>query len=60
VKTKAQSKTIRVAAIIAVLGAMEMNWHLLQDALGEWYGGTYIAIAGLVAYLRIITTGPVK
>lgn len=58
-KSKLKSKTINTAAIIAALGVAEINWHLLQGVLGEWYGVSYIVIGGLVAYLRIVTTEPV-
>lgn len=58
-KPKLKSKTINTAALIAVFGVAEVNWHLLQGLLGDWYGVSYIIIGGLVAYLRVITTEPV-
>jgi len=54
-----RSRTLDAAVLVAVLGAVELNFPLLQDMLGEWYGVSYIFIAGLMAYLRFVTTGPV-
>lgn len=59
-KLKRDSKTMRTAAVIAALGVAEVNWHMMQTIMGDWYGVSYILIGGLVAYLRIITTGPVE
>lgn len=59
-KPKLKSKTIRTAIIIAVLGAIEVNFHLLQSVLGDYYGVSYIAIAVVMAYLRVVTREPVK
>lgn len=59
-KPKSKSKTIRTATIIAVLGVVEVNFGLLRDMLGDWYGVSYIAIAVIMAYLRTITKEPVE
>lgn len=59
-KPKSKSKTIRTAALIAVLGVIEVNFGLLRDMLGDWYGVSYITIAAVMAYLRTITKEPVK
>lgn len=54
-----KSRTFDTAALIAVLGVVETNFGLMQGMLGQWYGLSYIVIAGLVVYLRMVTTGPV-
>lgn len=58
-KSQFKSKTINFAALVGALGVVEVNFHLLQDLLGQWYGVSYIAIAAIVYYLRTITTEPV-
>lgn len=58
-KPQIKSKTINFAAVVGALGVVEVNFHLLQDLLGQWYGVSYIVIAALVYYLRTITTEPV-
>lgn len=58
-KSQFKSKTINFAALVGALGVVEVNFHLLQDLLGPWYGASYIAIAAIVYYLRTITTEPV-
>lgn len=50
-----KSKTINAAAVIAVLGVIELNMPLIRDNLGEWYGFSYIAIALVMAWLRFKT-----
>lgn len=50
-----KSKTINTAAVIAVLGVIELNMPLIRDTLGEWYGFSYIAIAVVMAVLRLKT-----
>lgn len=59
-KPKIRSRTINTAALVAALGVAEMNWHLLQGMLGEWYGASYILIGMVFAYLRTVTSEPVK
>lgn len=54
-----KSRTYDMQAIIAVLGIVELNMHLLQSQLGEHYGVVFIVIAALGAFLRAKTTGPV-
>lgn len=59
-KPKWQSKSINTAAVIAILGVVEVNFHMLQDMLGQYYGLSFVVFAVIMAYLRMITTGPVK
>ena len=59
-KLKRHSKTIQSAVIIGTLGVVEVNFHLLQDLLGEWYGLSFTAFAALMYYLRTITSEPVE
>lgn len=51
-----KSKTLNTAAVIAMLGVVELNMPLLRDNLGEWYGFSYIAIALAMAWLRVKTS----
>lgn len=54
-----KSKTILFSAILAVLGVLELNLGLLQEALGEWYGGIYIFIESITAFLRVVIVAPI-
>lgn len=51
-----KSKTIALAFIITMLGVLELNLHLFQELLGEYYGITYLIIATAVAWVRTQTT----
>ena len=51
-----KSKTIAFSILLAALGAVELQMHLIQGYLGEYYGVAYIAIAVIVATLRVVTT----
>jgi len=51
-----KSKTINFSVLLAVMGVVELNMHLLQDSLGENYGAVYIGIGAIVAALRVVTT----
>ena len=53
-----KSHTIKFAALVAVLGVLELNLGLLQEALGEYYGGVFIFIAVMNVFFRTITTVP--
>lgn len=59
-KPKAQSRTLRTAGLIAVLGVVVESFPLLKDTLGDHYGIAFILISGIFAYLRTVTTEPVK
>jgi len=59
-KSRMRSRTYRVAAFFAVVIApIEMNMHLLQNVLGEYYGASFIGVAIIMGILREITTTPV-
>ena len=51
-KSPIKSKTMNTAAIIAMLGVVELNMPLLRENLGEWYGVSYIVIGAVMAFLR--------
>lgn len=51
-----KSKTLNAAAVIAILGVVELNMPLIRENLGEWYGFSYIAIAAVMAWLRFKTS----
>lgn len=59
-KSKRNSKTISAAAVTAMVGVLEVKFHLLEGVLGEWYGIGYILVGMLFAYLRTITSEPVE
>ena len=53
------SRTYDFAAVIAGFGALEQNLPMVREQLGDYYGFIFIAVAGIVAVLRKVTTGPV-
>lgn len=55
-----KSHTIKSATFIALMGIVEVNFHLLQETLGQYYGLSFMAIALLMGYLRHITTKPIN
>lgn len=54
-----QSKTVKFSALVAALGVLETQFHLLQDLLGEWYGLSYVLVAVATVYLRTLTSQPI-
>lgn len=54
-----KSRTYDFAALVGVLGVVEMNFGLLEELLGKWYGLSYIILAVGIFVLRRATTGPV-
>lgn len=56
-----KSKTIQVAAAIAVLGVVETQFHMIKDVVPEQYQGLILMGIGMVmAYLRVVTTKPLE
>lgn len=55
-----KSRTIWVNVIVAILGFLELNLHLVQDNLGDKYGVVFIVIGVLGIYLRAVTTQPLS
>lgn len=55
-KSLKKSKTIWFNLIIASVGILELNLHLLQSVLGEYYGAVFIFVAMIGAWLRVLTT----
>ena len=58
-KNRLKSKTYWFAFTLTLLGPVEMNFHLMKDLLGDYYGVSFIVIAVAVAALREVTNGPV-
>lgn len=57
----AKSKTMRAAAVLAVLGAVEVNFHLVRDHIpADYQGLVFIAISCVMAYLRFKTSTPLS
>lgn len=53
----AKSKTMWFAYLLAVLGVVETQYKLIESFVPEEYRGlVYVAIASVVAALRIVTT----
>ena len=55
-----KSRTLQFAALVAVLGVLEINLGLLEDALGDWYGIVFIVISMITAFLRVVTIAPLS
>ena len=56
-----KSKTMWFALALAVLGAVEMNLGLFEQYMThKWFGVFSIAVAVVVAVLRVITTVPLE
>lgn len=51
-----KSKTMWFSMLLTTLGVLELNLHLFYDLLGDKYGATYMIIALITAWLRVITT----
>ena len=52
-----KSKTMMWAMLLTTLGVLELNMHLFYNMLGEeYYGATYMVIALVTGWLRVLTT----
>lgn len=55
------SRTLIASTLIGMIGIIEVNLHLVKDAIGEDnYGFLVIGIGILMFWLRMITTTPVQ
>lgn len=54
-----KSKTYRLQLAVLLLGVLEINFHLLQSYLGEWYGLSFVVISVAGAVMRELTKAPV-
>ena len=55
-----KSKTMWFAMLLTTLGVLELNLHLFYNTLGDYYGVTYMVIALVTGWLRVITTLPLE
>jgi hypothetical protein len=55
-RTLRRSKTLLFSVALAVLGVLEQSRGVLEPLLKDYAGVTFVAIAALVAVLRILTT----
>lgn len=56
-----KSKTMWTAFAIAALGAVELQFHVMRDAIPEAYQGlVLVAIGAIMAGLRAVTTKPLS
>ena len=51
-----KSNTMQFAAAVSILGVIEMNFSLLQNLLGEYYGLSYVVLSVGIAVLRMKTS----
>lgn len=54
-----KSKTYRLQLAVLLLGVLEINFHLLQQYLGDWYGLSFVVISVVGAVVRELTKAPV-
>lgn len=59
ISKRLRSKTYWLAIVTAGMGLIEVNMHLLQGLLGQWYGAAFVVVAILSMAIREATTGPV-
>ncbi len=55
-----QSKTIIFNILVAVLGAVELNYDFIKEQNPEYYMYIVIFVTAVNIYLRTITTQPIK
>ena len=55
IKKRLKSKTYQAAIVMGIIGIVEMNFYMLQELLGEWFGASYIISAIIFMFLREIT-----
>jgi len=55
-----KSKTMMYNLALAILGILEVNFNLIASTFGSYQGIVFILIASLGAYLRLLTTMPIK
>lgn len=56
IKKRLKSKTYLLSLAVTALGVVELNFHLLQQQLGEHYGVAFIVIAAASAVCRELTS----
>jgi hypothetical protein len=57
--SRLKSKTYALQFFVLALGVLELNFHLLQSYLGNWYAISFIIISVLGAFVRELTKAPV-
>ncbi len=60
IKQRLKSKTHRFNTFVGAVGILEVNFHYLQNLLGEYYGLSFIGIMVVGYALRELTTKPVS
>ena len=55
-----KSKTIWFNILLAIIGFIELNSHLVKEILQENYGAVYLVIGIIGVVLRTITTSSIK
>lgn len=60
IKKLAKSKTILISILMMAMGVIEINFHMMQGLLGDYYGLSFIVMSILMGALRIMTTTAIK
>lgn len=60
IKKRLKSKTYQLSLLMGFMGIVEMNFHLLQEILGQYYGVTYIAAMFLFMLVREMTNSAIS
>ena len=55
----AKSKTVWFSILIMALGIIEVNFSMLQENLGEYYGISFMVISIVMGVLRMVTIKPI-
>lgn len=54
-----KSRTLDLSAVVALLGIFLANFDSVRDSFGDYSGWVFIGLSGIMALLRMKTTGPV-
>lgn len=59
IKKRIKSKTYLLNHVVAMIGILEVNLHLLRNSLGNHYGYAFIGVAIAGYIVRELTKGAV-
>lgn len=59
IKKQLKSKTQWFNMMVAAIGIVEVNMHLMRDNLGDNYGFAFIAVSVVAMVLRNLTVEPI-
>lgn len=55
-----KSWTVLFSYLVAGIGVLELNMHMLQESLGSNYGYAFVVVSVISVLLRMKTTTPIK